>query len=112
MTTVTKLAEKLECRSAWKGWNDRDITGVHCSDLLSDVMAKASEGYLLITIQAHKNTVAVATLKDLSALLICSDRPIPEDMEQAAKDEDVPIFITSLNQYEAAWRVHDILLED
>lgn len=107
--TVSELTEKIECTSVWDGWNDQEISGVHSSDLLSDVMAYAAEGALLITIQAHKNTVAVATLKDLSAMLICSNRPVPEDMINAAKDEGIPILLTSMNQYEASWRVHDLL---
>ena len=107
--TVSELEKKLGCSSAWAGWKDREITGVHTSDLLSDVMAHAVEGSLLITIQAHKNTIAVATLKDLSAVLICSERPVPEDMAKAAEDEGVPILVTPLNQYEAGWRVHGLL---
>ncbi len=107
--TVSELTAKIECKAAWDGWDDRDIPDVYTSDLLSDVMAHAAEGALLITIQAHKNTLAVATLKDLSAILVCSDRPVPEDMISAAKDEGVPILVTSINQYEASWRVHDLL---
>ena len=38
----------------------REIHGGYTSDLLSDVMGNAAEGNVLITIQGHKNTVAVA----------------------------------------------------
>ncbi len=70
------LSTKLKYESAWDGWDDRDVTGAFSSDLLSDVMAHSDEGQLLITIQAHKNTVAVAVLKDLAGLVIASNRPI------------------------------------
>ncbi|MBN2875543.1 MAG: iron-sulfur binding hydrogenase, partial [Spirochaetales bacterium] len=39
-----------------------DIVDAYSSDLLSDVMANAVEGSVLITIQAHLNTIAVASL--------------------------------------------------
>lgn len=107
--TVTQLAEKLGLIQAWVGWEDRNVSGASTSDLLSDVMAHADEGQILITIQAHKNTIAVAVLKDLSAIVIASNRPVPEDMIEAAHDEDVPIFVTSDNQYQAGWRIHGIL---
>ena len=107
--TVSEMTAMMDLRPVWSGWENREIKGVHSSDLLSDVMANAVDGALLITIQAHKNTIAVATLKDLSAVLICSDRPIPEDMAEAAKDEGIPVFVTAMNQYEACWRVHGIL---
>jgi len=52
------------------GWSDdTQVSGVYTSDLLSDVMAHAKDGQALVTIQAHKNTVAVATLVGLP--LIC-----------------------------------------
>ena len=37
-----------------------DITGVYCSDLLSNVMGQAKPGMLWVTMQAHPNIVAVA----------------------------------------------------
>ncbi len=102
---VVNLPELLSCRSVWDGWNDREVSGGYTSDLLSDVMANADEGRVLITIQAHKNTVAVAVLKDLAAILIASERPVPEDMIQAAKDEDIPIFVTGDDQYTCSWKL-------
>lgn len=105
---ASDVQKALNYRSAWDGWEDRDVTGAYTSDLLSDVMAHAEDGELLITIQAHKNTVAVAVLKDLSGLVIASDRPIPEDMIGAAREEGIPIFITGDNQYQTSWRLHEL----
>jgi hypothetical protein len=42
--------------------NDTVVGRAYTSDLLSDVMANAHDSDLLITIQAHNNTVAVASL--------------------------------------------------
>jgi len=78
------------------------IVDAYTSDLLSDVMAKAVEGSALITIQAHKNTIAVASLIGIRAIIICNERPVPEDMVQAARDEDIAIFRTGLTQFEAS----------
>jgi ATP-dependent Clp protease adapter protein ClpS len=40
---------------------DKEITGGYCSDLLSDVMGNAQEGQVWLTIQVHKNIVAVCS---------------------------------------------------
>ena len=40
--------------------DDLEIQNGYTSDLLSDVMGNAPEDSVLITIQAHKNTIAVA----------------------------------------------------
>ncbi len=106
--TIKELQTDMNCRAVWNGWEDREVTGAYTSDLLSDVMARSEEGQVLITIQAHKNTVAVAVLKDLSGIIIASNRPVPDDMIEAARDEEIPVFVTDNNQYETGWRIHEL----
>ena len=88
---------------------DTEISAAFTSDLLSDVMAHAAEDSVLITIQAHQNTVAVATLAGIRAILACSSRPVPADMLAAARRESVGVFRTSLNQFDASVAVHQLL---
>jgi hypothetical protein len=52
--------EVLSCKDSL----DREIKGGYCSDLLSDVMGNAKEGDIWITLQVHKNIIAVASLKN------------------------------------------------
>ena len=88
---------------------DAEISAAFTSDLLSDVMAHAAENSVLITIQAHQNTVAVATLAGIRAILACSSRPVPADMLAAARKESVGIYRTALNQFDASVAVHQLL---
>jgi len=81
---------------------DTAVTSGYTSDLLSDVMANADDGCLLITIQAHNNTVAVGSLAGAAGILICNNRPVPEDMIESARRERVAIFRTPRNQFEAS----------
>lgn len=85
------------------------ITDAYTSDLLSDVMAHAPENSVLVTIQAHPNTVAVATLAGIRAILICHLRPISDDMMSVARREGVAILATKMNQYEASHHLHRLL---
>jgi predicted transcriptional regulator len=65
----------------------RPVKGAYVSDLLSDVMGKAHEGDIWITMQTHRNVIAVASLKELSAILIVNGgRPEPETMNTAEKE--------------------------
>ena len=80
-------------------YEDVEVADGYTSDLLSDVMANAAEGCVLITIQAHKNTVAVASLVGVVAIVICNNRPAPEDMLIAAGKEGIAVFRTSANQF-------------
>ncbi len=81
---------------------DAEVLDGYTSDLLSDVMAHAMDGSVLITIQAHKNTVAVCSLAGVVAILICNNRPAAEDMLEAAAKEGIAVFRTGANQFQAS----------
>ncbi len=82
-----------------------EIARAYTSDLLSDVMGNCPDDSLLITVQAHANTIAVATLVGAAAILICHGREIPQDMLETAAREGVAILQTRLNQFEASCAV-------
>ena len=89
--------------------NTDDITDAYTSDLLSDVMGNAPEDAILITIQAHKNTIAVASLTNTAAIVLCNDRIAPSDMIEVAREENIAIFMTSLNQFQASCKIGEML---
>ena len=68
---ITEITEKLDLKvlSGHNGLSN-EITGGYVSDLLSDVMGNAKEGQIWITLQTHQNIIAVASLKDLAAIII------------------------------------------
>jgi len=88
---------------------DTDITTAYTGDLLSDIMGKAPDGSILVTIQAHKNTIAVATLKDCPAIIICNNQAISEDMKDAAKKENIQLYSTLKNQFEISGQLYTLL---
>lgn len=105
---LRKLPEALNLEVIQDTFDDRPVTTAYTSDLLSDVMAHAHERDLLITIQSHKNTVAVATLVGVGAILICNDRPIPEDMIAAAREEEIGIFLSPEDQYTLSGKIYQM----
>jgi hypothetical protein len=86
-------------------YEDVSVKGGYTSDLLSDVMAHAEEGSVLITIQAHKNTVAVSSLAGVVGIIVCNNRPVEETMIDAALQEGIAIFQTKENQFQATCRI-------
>lgn len=103
---VSELAAKNHYQLVTRDFEDAEIENGYTSDLLSDVMGNAEDNSILITIQSHKNTVAVASLVKLSAILVCNDREIPQDMIEAAEKERVAILKTEENQFIASHRVY------
>lgn len=102
---IKELPGIVEAEIVQGVYEDGEIGGGYASDLLSDVMAHAKAKDVLITIQAHRNSVAVAGLVGASAIVICNGRSVPEDMIEAARDEGIAIMRTDLNQYEVSGRL-------
>ncbi len=84
------------------------ITGVYCSDLLSDVMAHAASGSLLVTILTHENVVAVASLLELGAVLFPGGKRPGEETLRRANENDIPLLSTKMSTFEAAGRLYQL----
>jgi hypothetical protein len=106
---IREAAAALGAEICQEEFEDMELTGAYTSDLLSDVMAHAHDGGALITIQAHKNTVAVATLVNISVIIVCNSRPLPDDMLEAAKDEGIAIIRTTENQFTVSGKLWEQL---
>ena len=104
---IDQIAEALELKVV-AGDASTEIRGAYTSDLLSDVMAHADEGDVLITIQAHRNSVAVASHVDIPAIIVCNDRPVPDEMIEAAAEHEIAVCTTSLSQYEASGKLYGL----
>jgi hypothetical protein len=89
------------------GAGSRDVRGGYCSDLLSDVMANAQDGDAWVTMQRHVNTVAVAQLKSLAAIVIVNGRQPEADMAARAAEHDVAIVTTPFAAFDAVGRLYD-----
>lgn len=88
---------------------DRDVVGGYVSDLLSDVMGFAKEGEVWITLQGHKNVVAIASLKDLAAvILVKGNVPEPDTLEHA-KREGIPILGTNGQTFETVGKIYQLI---
>jgi hypothetical protein len=107
--TIREFAGILGAELVQGDFEDAPLLGAYTSDLLSDVMGNAHEGGALITIQAHKNTVAVATLANIRAIVVCNNRPVPEDMVGAARDEGIAILRTQENQFTVSGKLYALL---
>ena len=109
MANIAKVAEALGYTVVTMKAPERNVSGGYAGDLLSDVMGHADEDELLITIQGHKNTVAVASLLSLTAIILCNGREALQDMIESAEAEGVAILQTQETQYQASVRLDGVL---
>lgn len=86
----------------------RDVKGLYCCDLLSWVMSRAKDGDAWITVQTHINVVAVASLLELSCIIIPESIPIDIETVDKANEENIIILSTDLNSYEIFLKMHEL----
>ena len=79
---------------------DREVKGAYVSDMLSDVIGNSKEGFLWITIQVHLNIIAVASLKNLSGIILVNGRVPAEDTLKKAIEEKIPIMTSPLPAFD------------
>ncbi|RHV97777.1 DRTGG domain-containing protein [Culturomica massiliensis] len=103
---VEKLGLEICCGTA--GIN-REIKGGYTSDLLSDVMGNAQEGNLWVTLQTHKNVMAIASLKELSAVILVKGYKPEEDTVTESEAEGIPILSTTKQTFEITGEIYELL---
>lgn len=86
---------------AAEGRLDKQVTGGYVGDLLSHVMAKAQQGNIWVTVQAHPNIVAVAVVAGLSGIIVAEGSVIDPMTVQKAEEEGIPLFSTPLSSFGA-----------
>lgn len=107
---VSDLVEKLGLKVfAGAAGLDNEITGGYTSDLLSDVMGNANEGEVWITLQSHQNVMAIASLKELAAVILVKDFEPDEDTIEHSNEEGVPVLGTSLQAFEISGKIYNLL---
>ena len=72
-------------------------------------MGFAKEGSLWVTLQVHKNVMAIATLKELSAVILVKGFEPEADTVEVSNDENIPILGTKEQTFEIAGKIYDLI---
>ena len=91
------------------------------ADLMSDVLAFARSGCLLITGLSNPQSVRTAYALDIAAIIVCRGKPLTDKFIEIARELGIPILWTQYIMFEACGRmysegivgcVREILVED
>jgi len=88
------------------GGDDAEVTAGYASDLLSDVLANAPEGGVLVTLQVHLNVVAVASHAELAAVVFTSGRTPDAEVIAKAEAEGLQLYATDADTFEVVGRLY------
>lgn len=110
---VSDIVKELNLKvlSGEKGL-DREVTGAYVSDLLSDVMGNAKEGQVWITLQVHQNVMAIASLKDLAAVILVKGLQANERTLRHSSEEQIPLLSTSESTFDISGKLYSLLRQE
>ncbi|MDO5021748.1 MAG: AraC family transcriptional regulator [Eubacteriales bacterium] len=104
--TVETIQELLNAKLLNKASLNNTAKCGYVCDLLSWVMAKAQSGCVWVTVQTHMNVVAVASLKEMSCIVLPEDIIMPEEPLKKAEEENIPVLSSPLSAYEICARLN------
>lgn len=105
----SELAERLDLKILVEGELDREIKDCYIGDLLSWVMGRAPEDSAWLTVMGNINSIAVATLADVSCIVLTENAPLDADAKSKAETHGVTILSTEENSYKVAVKLSRLL---
>ena len=108
--TVQQLIEADLFTLQAQGDTTKPISKIFCCDLLSIAMSKAPADAAWVTVMGNRNTLAVASLADVSCIILAEGVCLsPEDLS-CASEQGITVFATELSIFDAGSRLQEYLL--
>jgi len=108
---LSEIAERLDLKNLTPESDpaqSTDVTAGHVCDLLSDVLANAPPGAVLVTIQVHLNVIAVCVHAGLSAVIFAAGM-IPDDsVRQKAVEEGLTLYSTKESTFDIVGKLYSL----
>jgi len=104
--TVKEMALKCGLEIINMGDESVEITGIYCCDLLSVVMGKAFDGCAWVTVMGNINSIAVATLADMSCIILSDTGVLDETALAKSKQQNVTVLKSNQPIFETALAIH------
>jgi len=83
-----------------------DVIHGHASDLLSDVLANAPSGSLLVTIHVHMNVLAVSVNASVAGVIFASNRIPDESVRARAVQEGIRLYGSKDSTFDIVGRLY------
>ena len=107
--TVNELKDKLDLKVLVEDDLDREVTDCYIGDLLIWVMGRAPADSAWLTVMGNINSIAVATLADVSCIILVENAALDENARQKAEMHGVNILITEDNAYHLAVKISKLI---
>lgn len=99
--TTFEIAKLAGFEAAVLPEQEREFSSVYCADLLSWAMGRAPADSAWCTVMGNVNAVAVASLADVAAIILCENAVLDDDAHQRAEQQGICILRTAMPAFEA-----------
>ena len=106
--TVNELIDRAYLTPLALPCPDREVDGAYLGDLLSWVMGRASQDNAWITIMSNINIVAVASLSDVSCVILAESVTPDEQVIATARDKGVNLLRSEADAFSIARKLTEI----
>ncbi len=80
---------------------------IACSaDLMSDILAHACSGAVLVTGLTTAQAVRTAEMADLTAIIFVRNKRPPQEVIQLGEAKGIPIWVSKFNMFESCGRLY------
>lgn len=107
--TVQNLFDAKVFELVNEGELSKEIVSPFCCDLLSIAMSKISANSAWVTIMGNMNTIAVASLMEVSCIILAEGIVLDEDSLKKAKEQEITIFYTDMPIFQAALKIYQLI---
>lgn len=105
--TLSEAKEILDA-TVFVGYDklDMEVKTAFSADLMSDVLAFAKHGCLLLTGLTNPQVIRTAYTLDIAAIILVRGKTPPEETIQLARELKIPLLSTSYILFETSGRLH------
>lgn len=108
--TVQEIANKLNFKLlAGEDGVTNQVESLYTCDLLSLVMGSATENQLWFTVMGNVNAIAVATLKDVSAIVLTDNASLDEEAKTRANQVGMAVYVTEKDSATALIETYNLV---
>ncbi len=100
--TVNELMQACGFEAVCLPDSEREVHGAYVGDLLSWVMGRAQEDNAWITIMSNVNVIAVASLSDVSCVILAEGVTLDDELRATAEQKDINVLKSELPAFETA----------
>ncbi len=104
--TAKELSTALNFEIAVEGAPESEISTVYCCDLLSIVMGKAPASSAWVTVMGNMNSVAVASLAEIGAIILADGVKPDANAIKRAEENGINIFLSNEPVFDTALKIH------